>query len=197
MTPDAAAPLLEVSGLTKRYPGVVALQGLDLSAKAGEVHALVGANGAGKSTLMNLLSGVQSPSGGEIRIGGEALRFADPAAAQECGIATVHQELSLVPQLSVARNVFLGREPRGGFGLVDRRRLRERTDALLRRFNLKLDPDAAVASLSVADQQLVEIARALSFEARILILDEPTSVLSLGELDNLFAIIRQLKSQAS
>lgn len=118
----AVASLLTVKGLAKRFPGVVALAGVDLSADRGEVHALVGANGAGKSTLMHLISGAQAPSEGEICIDGKAVRFADPAAAQDLGIATVYQEFSLVPQLSVARNIFLGREPKGAFGLIDRRR---------------------------------------------------------------------------
>ncbi|WP_176245066.1 sugar ABC transporter ATP-binding protein [Oceanibacterium hippocampi] len=166
---------------------------MDLTADAGEVHALVGANGAGKSTLMNLLSGAQSPSGGEIRIAGQSMQFAGPSAAQEQGIATVYQEFSLVPQLSVSRNIYLGREPKGALGLIDGRALRTQTIALLERFGLKLDPDAEVSTLSVAEQQLVEIARALSFEGRILILDEPTAVLSLAEQENLFAIIRQLR----
>jgi len=190
-----AASLLTVKGLTKRFPGVVALAGVDLSADAGEVHALVGANGAGKSTLMHLIAGAQSPSEGEILIGGQAVKFANPAAAQDSGIATVYQEFSLVPQLSVARNIFLGREPRGALGLIDRRRLLDDTSSLLDRFSLKLDPEAEVGALSVAEQQLVEIARALSLSARILILDEPTAVLSLAEQDNLFTIIRHLKSQ--
>lgn len=190
-----AAPLLATKGLAKRYPGVVALRGVDFAANAGEIHALVGANGAGKSTLMNLLSGAQAPSEGEISIEGQSVRFAGPASAQKCGIATVYQEFSLVPQLSVARSIFLGREPRGAFGLVDKRKLAEQTRALLERFSLKLDPDAEVARLTVAEQQLVEIARALSFDARILILDEPTAVLSLAEQENLFAIIRRLKSR--
>jgi ABC-type sugar transport system ATPase subunit len=191
----SVTPLLAIRGLAKRFAGVVALSGVDFSANAGEVHALVGANGAGKSTLMNLVAGAQSPSAGEIRIDGDIVQFAGPAAAQERGIATVYQEFSLVPQLSVARNIFLGREPRGRFGLVDRSRLSVETRTLLQRFSLKLDADAEVGSLSVAEQQLVEIARALSFDARILILDEPTAVLSLAEQDNLFAIIRRLKAE--
>jgi ABC-type sugar transport system ATPase subunit len=191
----AGASLLTVKGLAKRFPGVVALAGVDLSADRGEVHALVGANGAGKSTLMHLISGAQAPSEGEICIDGKAVRFADPAAAQDLGIATVYQEFSLVPQLSVARNIFLGREPKGAFSLIDRRRLIADTHALLDRFSLKLDAEAEVEALSVAEQQLVEIARALSMAARILILDEPTAVLSLAEQDNLFAIIRRLKAE--
>lgn len=189
----ADPPLLAASGLSKRYPGIVALDNVDLVAHGGEVHALVGANGAGKSTLMNLLSGAQVPSAGEIRIDGEAVRLAGPAAAQKRGIATVYQEFSLVPQLSVARNIFLGREPGRGIGLVDRRRLQAMARSLLDRFGFDLEPAAEVATLSVAQQQLVEIARALSLDARILILDEPTAVLSLAEQDNLFAIIRRLR----
>lgn len=194
MKPDAASPLLEVRGLCRHYPGVVALDALDLSAHAGEVHALVGANGAGKSTLMNLLSGTEQPSAGELLIDGIPVRFANPAMAQRHGIAAVHQEFSLVPQLSIARNVFLGREPCSAFQTVDQDRLIEQTRTLLTRFGLDLDPEAEVASLSVADQQIVEIARALSFDARILILDEPTAVLALAEQDALFRIVRRLRS---
>ena len=195
MTTVGAAALIGVRGLTKRYPGVVALKSVDFSAEAGEVHALVGANGAGKSTLMNLLAGVEPPDAGEILVDGKPVRFAEPAAAQACGIATVYQEFSLVPQLSVARNIFLGREPKGTFGLVDEARLVAEARALLERFGLKLDPNAEVSSLSVAEQQLVEIARALSVTDRILILDEPTAVLSLSEQQNLFAIIDRLRGQ--
>lgn len=191
----SGAPLLEVRGLTKRFPGVDALKGVDLSAIAGEVHALVGANGAGKSTLMNLLAGVEKPSAGETLMDGKPVRFANPAAAQEHGIATVYQEFSLVPQLSVARNIFLGREPKGAFGLIDEQRLMAQTRELLDRFNLHLDPEDEVSSLSVAEQQLVEIARALSVAARILILDEPTAVLSRGEQRNLFTIIDRLRGE--
>lgn len=187
--------LLETRGLAKRYPGVTALKGVDLSAEAGEVHALVGANGAGKSTLLNILCGVQRPSSGEILLDGSPTSFASPADALALGIATVHQEFSLVPQLSVARNVFLGREPAGRFGLVDRDRLLADTAALLARFDLALDPSAEVSRLSVAEQQLVEIARALSFDARVLILDEPTAVLSLAEQANLFGIVRRLRAR--
>lgn len=193
MKPDAESPLLEVRGLCRHYPGVIALDDLDLSADAGEVHALVGANGAGKSTLMNLLSGTEQPSAGQLLIDGVPVRFDNPAVAQRHGIAAVHQEFSLVPQLTVARNVFLGREPRGAFQMVDQRKLVEQTRELLARFKLDLDPEAEVASLSVAQQQIVEIARALSFDARILILDEPTAVLALAEQEALFSIIRRLR----
>lgn len=188
-------PLLEVRNLHKHYPGVAALKGVDFSGDAGEVHAIVGANGAGKSTLMNLISGATAPTGGDILLDGVAVKFTSPQAAQADGIATVYQEFSLVPQLTVARNIFLGREPRGMFGLVDERRLDGDAAQLLSRFHIALDPHTEVSDLSVAEQQLVEIARALSLKARVLILDEPTAVLSLSEQDNLFAIMRQLRRE--
>lgn len=186
--------LLEVRDLAKRYQGVAALSGVDLTAEAGEIHAIVGANGAGKSTLMNLLSGATAPSGGDILIDGAKVKLSSPQVAQALGVTTVYQEFSLVPQLSVARNIFLGREPRARFGLVDEDQLEADASALLDRFQITLDPRAEVSSLSVAQQQMVEIARALSVSARILILDEPTAVLSLHEQENLFAIMRRLRA---
>nr|WP_255561794.1 sugar ABC transporter ATP-binding protein [Pseudohoeflea sp. DP4N28-3] len=179
--------------MSKRYSGVAALSDVSLSATAGEIHAIVGANGAGKSTLMNLISGTVSPSSGSISLDGKNVRFANPQAAQSMGIATVYQEFSLVPQLSVARNVFLGREPRNRFGLIDPARLMADTRALLSKYKIELDPAAEVESLSVAQQQMVEIARALTYASRVLILDEPTAVLSLREQENLFSIMRRLR----
>tara|TARA_R110002020_G_scaffold50818_1_gene143835 strand:+ start:9782 stop:11278 length:1497 start_codon:yes stop_codon:yes gene_type:complete len=186
-------PLIEVSNLSKWYSGVAALRDVTFSADAGEIHAIIGANGAGKSTLMNLLSGVTQPSGGTISLDGKVVRFSSPQAAQAAGIATVYQEFSLVPQLSIARNIFLGREPRTWLGLIDRRRLVSDTRDLLERYSIALDPSAEVGSLSVAQQQMVEIARALTYASRVLILDEPTAVLSLTEQENLFAIMRGLR----
>jgi ABC-type sugar transport system ATPase subunit len=187
------AALLEIRGLGKRFAAVTALEGVDLSAGGGEVHALTGANGAGKSTLMNLLAGVYAPSSGEIVIEGRALRFDSPAEARAAGVAAVYQELALLPELTVAENVWLGREPRTRWGLLDRRALRERTARLLAEFRLPLDPGRIVGSLSVAARQLVEIARALSSSARILTLDEPTAVLSAAERQRLFDTVAELK----
>jgi ABC-type sugar transport system ATPase subunit len=189
------APLLSVRGLARRWPGVQALAGIDLDADAGEVLAVVGANGAGKSTLMNILAGAVQPSAGEIRLNGRAVRLAAPAAARAAGIATVYQEFSLVPQLSVARNVWLGREPAGRCGLIDSHAMRRATAALSVRYGLALDPDAEVGSLAVAAQQRVELARALTGDPRILILDEPTAVLALDEQERLFTIVRGLRAR--
>jgi len=184
---------LEIRGLSKTFPGVTALDGVDLSAEAGEVHALVGANGAGKSTLMNVLAGVIGPSAGEIRLAGAPVAFGSPRAAREAGVSIVYQETSAIPEMTVAENIFLGREPTTRWGLVDRRRLQDEARGLLDRYRLPLDPAVRVGQLSVASQQLVEIARALSIAARVLILDEPTAVLSLPEQRNLFDIIAGLE----
>jgi ABC-type sugar transport system ATPase subunit len=186
-------PLLETRELSRSFPGVLALDRVDIEGAAGEVLAVVGANGAGKSTLMNLLAGVFPPSGGEIRLDGRPVVFASPRAAREAGIAIVYQDVSSIPELTVAENIFLGREPAGSLGSIDRSRLHAQTLALLERHQLPLDPAAPVDRMGVADRQLVELARALSFEARVLILDEPTSVLSMREQENLFGIIVKLK----
>jgi ABC-type sugar transport system ATPase subunit len=186
--------LLETQGLGKRFPGVVALDSVDFTAEQGQVHAIVGANGAGKSTLMNILSGVFAPSAGEIRLDAQPIAFATPRAARAAGISTVYQELSTIPQLSVAENIFLGREPQGTLGRLDREALRRQTRALAEAYHFDLDPDAPVERLSVAERQRVELARALAFSARVLILDEPTAVLAGRELDNLFAIIAKLRA---
>ena len=191
----AATPLLEVTGLGRAYAGVAALVDVDFSAKAGEVHAVVGANGAGKSTLMGILAGAIRPDAGEIRIGGERLAATGPGLAQRAGIATVYQELTLVPQLSVARNIFLGREPVGRFGLVDEARLLVGATQVLAENELALDPRAPVGTLSIAQQQLVELARALSLAPRILILDEPTAVLAAAEQQRLYRIVARLKQR--
>ncbi|MZR32329.1 sugar ABC transporter ATP-binding protein [Sneathiella litorea] len=187
--------LLEIKGLTKRFPGVLALEGVDFTAEAGEVHALVGANGAGKSTLMNLLSGVFRPTEGEILIDNRPVQLSSPGVAVSCGVSTVYQEFSSIPQLTVAQNIFLGREPCGKSGILSHKKMRSDARAILDKYNLDLDETSLVETLSVANLQLVEIARALSVDSRILILDEPTAVLSLPEQENLFRIIESLKQQ--
>ena len=187
------AALLEIRGLGKRFGAVTALEAVDLVAGRGEVHALTGANGAGKSTLMNLLAGVYAPSAGEILMDGRPVRFDSPAEARAAGVAAVYQELAVLPELTVAENVWLGREPRTRGRLLDRRALHERTARLLEEFHLPLDPAVVAGTLSVAARQLVEIARALSSSARILTLDEPTAVLSADERLRLFDTVAELK----
>ena len=182
-------PLLETRGLSKRFPGIVALDEVDFEADAGEVRAVVGANGAGKSTFMNILAGVFPPSSGEIRLAGQPVAFASPRDAHELGINIVFQEFSSTPELTVAENIFLGREPVSRYRLIDRKRLRRDAAEILDRYHLDLSPDAMVGSLSVAQRQQVELARALSTSARILILDEPTAVLSPRDWENLRRII--------
>ena len=191
-----AAPLLSVRGVSKRFPGVVALDGVDLTLWPGEVHALCGENGAGKSTLMKILSGVQPADGGEILYKGQPCRFRSTDEAAQAGVAIIHQELNLIPHLSVAENIFLGREPRRG-PFVDRARLRAGAAALLARLRLDIDPDAPLKSLSLARQQMVEIAKALSLEAEVLIMDEPTSSLTESETGRLFEIINELKARGA
>jgi len=188
-------PLLETLGLTKTFPGVVALDQVSLSVHPGEVLGLVGENGAGKSTLIKILGGVYPPTAGEIRLEGERVAFQAPKEALDAGIAVVYQELSLIPHLSVAENVFINRLPRRG-ALVDWRRLHRMTGEVLREIGLEeVDPRTRVSELPIGVRQSVEIARALSYRARVLLLDEPTSSLTEPEIENLFAVIRRLKGQ--
>ncbi|KAB0679734.1 sugar ABC transporter ATP-binding protein [Aureimonas leprariae] len=195
--PDAEGgrPLLEVSGLAKRFAGVAALDDVSLDLRAGEVHGLMGENGAGKSTLLKILSGVQPPSGGTIRIDGNEVAFADPQDARRLGIVTIYQELSLIPTLTVAENIFVGRAPLTRFGLVDWRRMRREARAIIARVGLDMDPETPVSALSVAEQQMVEIARALSLRSRVIIMDEPTSALSETEVTRLLAIMDRLRRE--
>ncbi len=189
------APVLEMRAIAKTFGPVRALSGVTFSAWPGEVHALMGENGAGKSTLMKILSGVhQADAGGEIRLAGRAATIPDPAAARALGIVTIHQELALSPNLSVAENIWLGREPRR-LGLVDRAAMRARSRPVLERLGVGFGASAAVASLSIAERQLVEIARALAGAARVLVMDEPTTSLSARETDRLFALVRQLRAE--
>lgn len=186
--------LIDVRHITKRFAGTVALQDVSLEIAAGELHAIVGENGAGKSTLMKILSGVITEYDGELRLRGEAVRFASTRDAEAAGISIIHQELNLVEQLSVAANIFLGRERRGAFGLLDESSARHETTELFRQLGCRLDPDQCVGELRVGDQQLVEIAKALSKRAGILIMDEPTSALTESETERLFEIIGRLRA---
>ena len=164
--------------------------------RPGEVHALVGENGAGKSTLMKILAGVYQPDGGEIRYKGTPVQVASPRTALDLGISMIHQELNLMPHLTVAQNMFMGREPRGWPRfLLDEARLNRQTQELIDRLHLRLDPKARVGDLKIAQQQMVEIAKALSFDASVLIMDEPTAALTDTEIDELFRIIRDLRGQ--
>jgi len=185
--------VLEGREIGKHFAGVQALDGVSFGVRPGAVHAVVGENGAGKSTLMKILSGVYRADAGRILLDGEVIEFADTRAAEAAGIAIIYQELNLVPALSVAENVFLGREPTR-FGIVDRRKLERETDALLDRLGHQLDPRRTVESLKVSDQQVVEIAKSLSLNARVLIMDEPTTALAAGDVERLFGIIRTLVS---
>lgn len=187
--------LLKASNITKRWPGVVALDNVDFCVYAGAVNVLVGENGAGKSTLMNIISGAYSQYEGQLSIDGKAVSFASTADAARQGIAMVHQELNLIPSLSVAENLFLGREPLTSIGLVDYRTMHRRAVELLRLVEFECDTHLMVGDLKVGEQQMIEIAKALSFDARILIMDEPTSSLSEHETDVLFRLVDRLKSK--
>jgi ABC-type sugar transport system ATPase subunit len=189
------APVLAVRGLAKAFPGTQALADLTFDVRAGEVHAVVGENGAGKSTLLMLLSGVYAPDAGHVAVGGEKRTFSGPSDAIDAGIGTVFQELSLVDGLTVAENVFAHRAPTRGPGLIDRRRMERATRALLGQLGSDLRPDVRVASLGVGDRQVVEIAKALSLEARVLLLDEPTSALSADEVARFFKLVERLTDE--
>jgi ribose transport system ATP-binding protein len=194
MTPQLpdAPPLLQMRGICKRYPGVVALDDVAFELRRGEVHVLLGENGAGKSTLMKILSGACARDGGEILLDGRPVALASPREAQAAGISTIYQEFTLVPHLSAAENIFLGREPVRAAGVIDRRRLVSDASRLLAALGVSIDPDVPVKLLGVAEQQMVEVAKALSIDSRILVMDEPTSALTESEIEQLFAAIRRL-----
>lgn len=193
--------LLKLEGVTKEFPGVKALQDVSLDLRAGEVHAVCGENGAGKSTLMKIISGVYQRDAGNMIYKGETVHFTSALQSEAAGIAIIHQELNLVPHLSVAENIYLAREPRlsflGGGFMVNRRKLRQDAKRCLDRLGVDINPDAQVRTLSVAQRQMVEIAKALSLNASVLIMDEPTSSLTQQEAQLLFRVIRDLKREGT
>ena len=191
-TPQTA---LEMRGITKSFAGNTVLTDVNLSAAAGKVLALLGENGAGKSTLMKILAGVHSPDGGEIFIEGQAVKLASPVDSLQHGVAMIYQELSLAPHLTVAENIFLGREPVSSFGIINQRALNERAATLLKEYGFKLDPRARVSQLSTAKRQLVEITRAIVEAKKVIVMDEPTSSLTSHEVEDLFRLIRDLKAR--
>ncbi len=188
------APLLALRGIGKRFPGVVALDGVDFTVRAGEIHALLGENGAGKSTLIKIVTGVHEPDAGEIRLAGEVIRPGSPHDAERAGISTVYQEVNLVPSLSVAENLTLGRGT-GRWGFRRWGAARRQARAMLARLGLDCDPEAELGALSIARQQMVAIARALDLRARLLILDEPTASLDEQEVAELFTVMRRLRGE--
>ncbi len=192
-TADPSTPLLVMEGVTKSFPGVVALSGASLRVGRGEVHALVGQNGAGKSTLVRILTGAHRRDGGTVVFDGRPIDFRSPQAAQVGGVSTIYQEINLVPYRSVAENIFMGREPRS-FGLINWRKMNRDARALLARLGIRIDVTRPLLELNVALQQMVAIARAVSFDSKLVVMDEPTSSLDDREVETLFNVIRGLKA---
>jgi rhamnose transport system ATP-binding protein len=188
-------PILTLTGVSKSFPGVRALHDISLSLKPGRVTALIGENGAGKSTIVKILTGIYRPDAGEIRVGGEQKHFSSPRDAWAAGIAAIHQETVMFDELSVAENIFTGHMPTGSTRLVDWAEMRRKSAELLKRIDAAIPPEFKLKRLSVAQKHLVEIARALSHEARVVIMDEPTAALSANEIDDLFRIVAQLKAE--
>ncbi len=187
--------MLVTRNISKRFGGVIALSSINMELHAGKVNAIIGENGAGKSTLMKILSGVHTEYEGSIELNGKAVKFRNTKEAEDAGIAIIHQELNLVPYLSIAENIFLGRELVDAFGMVKAKLMDDKTAELLAKLNLTIHPDTKIAALKVGQQQLVEIAKALYTNAEVIIMDEPTSAISDKEVDNLYSIIAQLKAE--
>jgi len=186
--------ILQLKGVTKHFPGIKALDGVHLNIRQGEVHALIGENGAGKSTLVKILTGVYFPTNGEILFRGKNFSVKNAIEAQEAGITAIHQEASMFPELSVMENIYMGHHLKRK-GSLDWRTMRQKTKELLEKMELDINPETAVKNLSVAQRHMVEIAKALSIDAQIVIMDEPTSALTLSEVEDLYKIVRQLKKE--
>lgn len=197
LTAEPSAAIIALRGASKSYGAVRASRDVSIELRSGEVRALAGENGAGKSTIVRMLAGVQRPDEGEVLVDGEPVTFHGPADAREAGIAVIYQEPTLFPDLSVAENVMMGRHPLGSARLIDRKRLHRTVQELLDRLGVKLDPEQPVRGLSIADQQIVEIAKALSFDARVLIMDEPTAALSGLEVERLFGVVKTLRQRGA
>src|SRR6476620_3020977 len=190
-------PILEPQGVSKSYGAVRAARSVSIALRSGEVRALAGENGAGKSTIVRMLAGVQRPDEGDVLIDGEVVAFHGPADARDAGVAVIYQEPTLFPDLSVAENVMMGRHPLGPQRRIDRGTLHRTVGELMDRLGVRLDPEQPVRGLSIADQQIVEIAKALSFEARVLIMDEPTAALSGHEVERLFGVVRARQARGA
>ncbi len=190
-----AAYLLEVDHVRKEFPGVVALDDVMLRVRPGTVHALMGENGAGKSTLMKIVAGIYQPDAGELRLKGQPIKITSPLDALEAGIAMIHQELNLMPYMTVAENIWIRREPLTPWGFVDHKAMNRQTRDLLGRLAIDIAPDEEVRNLSIASRQMIEIAKAVSYESDVLIMDEPTSAIADREVEHLFAIIVTLKAE--
>ncbi|MGL5038424.1 MAG: ribose ABC transporter ATP-binding protein RbsA [Aeromonas sp.] len=194
-TTSSLSPILELTGIVKTFPGVRALDEAGLRVYPGQVMALLGENGAGKSTLIKVLTGIYQADSGSVSYRGQPIHFKGPRDSQDQGISIIHQELNLLPELSIAANIFLGREPRTRLGCIDHKQLRERASGLLARLGVKHGPDTRLGDLSIGEQQMVEIAKALSFDASVIIMDEPTDALTDTETEQLFVVIRELREQ--
>ncbi len=191
----AEVPVLALNGVTKTFPGVTALSEISIELFPGRVTALVGENGAGKSTVVKILTGIYQPDGGQIEIDGSVVRFPTAHDAGDAGVTAIHQETVLFDELSVAENVFLGHAPRGRFGLIDTSVMMDRAREILDGIGANIDPRTKLKDLGIANKHLVAIARALSIDARVVIMDEPTAALSQKEIEELYELVEELKSQ--
>ena len=194
-TQHAHEPMLELRGVAKAFGQVIALRDGSLTLHPGSIHALVGENGAGKSTVVKIIAGLYRRDGGEIRLAGEVVDFTTTAEAKDAGIAVIYQEPTLFPDLSVTENIFMGRQPLGRFRRIDRGRMRTEVEELFARLGVSMDPERTADGLSIADQQMIEIAKAISLDARVLIMDEPTAALSGVEVERLFQVARALRDE--
>ncbi|GAB2845847.1 sugar ABC transporter ATP-binding protein [Microbacterium insulae] len=195
--PDDLPVVVALRGAVKTFGPVVALSDGSIELRAGEIHALVGENGAGKSTLVKILAGVHQPDAGEFLVAGQSVAFKTVAESKAAGISVIYQEPTLFPDLTVAENIFVGRQPHNRLGLVSRSRMRQQAHSLFERLGVVIDPDRSAEGLSIADQQIIEIAKAISIDARVLVMDEPTAALSGAEVDRLFGVARALRDNGA